>query len=81
MVRVQWSVVLRFCKPLCAHNRCAPDASGAHLTASGGLQVTVRVRRVRFKVLTHGCFWSTGRSFPAFGASPAVSPVTPCFAQ
>ena len=66
-------MLLHFCKPLCIRDRCASDASGAHLTASGGLQVTVRVRHVRFKELTRGYFWSTGCSVLESGASLAAS--------
>jgi len=29
------------CRPLCARDRCAPDTSGANLSASGGLFLTV----------------------------------------
>jgi hypothetical protein len=74
-------VIPRIWQPLCVRVRCVPDASGAHLTASGGLNMTVRDRRAWFKQWTRGCFLSTRRSVPASGGFPAARPVTPYYVQ
>ena len=66
-------VTPRVCRPLYARDRCSPDASGAHLTVSGALQVTVRDRRAKVKRATRGSFQGTDAGLER--------PVVPCGAS
>ena len=69
--RVQWfeSGVRAFCNPLCVRVWWAQDAWGAHLTASGGQQVTVRDRRVGVNRTTCGRHQGIRRRVRASGGS------------
>jgi len=62
-------VTLCVLHPLCVRVQCTPEASGAHLTASGGLKVTVRVQRARFKLVMCGYLLTIGHRVPASGGS------------